>query len=53
MAERLNTIANELASPTAVDDSRLVVLAGQAVQALQDHDAHWEEEVAKHALKAG
>lgn len=53
MAGRLNTIANELASPTAVDDARLVVLARQAVQALQDHDAHWEEEVAKHALKAG
>ncbi|PIX61060.1 MAG: hypothetical protein COZ47_03960 [Lysobacterales bacterium CG_4_10_14_3_um_filter_64_11] len=53
MADRLRMVADELALPTAVDDERLVVLARQAVQALQDHDAHWEEEVARHALKAG
>lgn len=53
MAERLIAVAAELAAPEAVDDARLVVLARQVLQALQDHDAHWEEEVARHALKAG
>lgn len=53
MAERLIAVAAELTAPEAVDDARLVVLARQVLQALQDHDAHWEEEVARHALKAG
>lgn len=53
MVERLIVIANELTKPETVDDARMVILARQALQALQDHDAHWEDEVAKHALKAG
>jgi len=53
MAERLAAIAAELYAAEPVAAARQVVLARQALQALQDHDAHWEEEVAKHALKAG